>query len=106
MVSAIATTIRFGLLAATSWSTGTVLAFDTVSETFRRMARPPPLRNGNGNDHREFKGGGELSLCLLEMDGMVAVAAILGGSMDVWVLQDYDDDESWARHRRFCKRVG
>jgi hypothetical protein len=82
-------------------ATGTVLAFDTVSATFRQIARPPPLRNGNG--HREFKGGGELSLCLLEMDGMVAVAAILGDSMDVWVLQDYDDDKSWAhRHRVDC----
>jgi hypothetical protein len=67
-----------------------------VYETFQRMARPPPLRNGN--DHGEFKGGGELSLCMLQMDAMVAVAAILGGSMDVWVLQDYDDDESWT-HR-------
>jgi hypothetical protein len=37
------------------------------------------------------------------MDGMVAVAAILGDSMDVWVLQDYDDDKSWAhRHRVDC----
>jgi hypothetical protein len=34
------------------------------------------------------------------MDAMVAVAAILGGSMDVRVLQDYDDDESWAHRRR------
>ncbi|XP_066361549.1 F-box protein At5g49610-like [Miscanthus floridulus] len=84
-------------------ATGTVLVFDTVSETFRRMARPPPLRNGNGNDHGEIEGGGELSLCLLEMDGMLAVAAILGGSMDVWVLQDYDNDETWAhRHRVDC----
>jgi hypothetical protein len=77
-------------------ATGMVLAFDTVSEMFQRMARSPLLRNGN--DHGEFKGGGELSLCLLQMDVMVAVAAILGGSMDVRVLQDYDD-ESWA-HRR------
>jgi hypothetical protein len=75
-----------------------VLAFDTVPETFQRIARPPPLRNGN--DHTEFKGGSELSLCLLQMDAMVAVAAILGGSMDVRVLQDYDDDESWAHRRR------
>jgi hypothetical protein len=75
-----------------------VLAFDTVSETFQRMVRPPPLRNGN--DHTEFKGGGELSLCPLQMDAMVAVAVILGGSMDVRVLQDYDDNESWAHRRR------
>jgi hypothetical protein len=34
------------------------------------------------------------------MDAMVAVAAILGGSMDVRVLQDYEDDESWAHRRR------
>jgi hypothetical protein len=67
-----------------------VLAFDTVSETFQQMARPPPLRNRN--DHTKFKGGGELSLCLLQMDAMVTVAAILGGSMDVRVLQDYDDE--------------
>ncbi|CAL4901520.1 unnamed protein product [Urochloa decumbens] len=68
--------------------TGKILAFDTVSETFRRMSRPPSMgRNGRPS--------------LLEMDGKVAMAAVLEGlHMDLWVLEDYGDDESWARRHR------
>ncbi|CAL4895173.1 unnamed protein product [Urochloa decumbens] len=70
--------------------TGKILAFDTVSETFRRISRPPSMdRHGTPS--------------LLEMDGKVAMAAVLEGRlhMDLWVLEDYyGDDESWAhRHR-------
>jgi hypothetical protein len=31
------------------------------------------------------------------MDGKLAMAAIYDGFMDLWVLEDYDNDESWAR---------
>ncbi|CAL4909834.1 unnamed protein product [Urochloa decumbens] len=68
--------------------TGKILAFDTVSETFRRMSRPPSM-NRHGKPS------------LLEMDGKVSMAAVLKGlHMDLWVLEDYGDDESWARRHR------
>ncbi|CAN6358923.1 unnamed protein product [Urochloa humidicola] len=68
--------------------TDKILAFDTVSETFRLMSRPPSMeRHGRPS--------------LLEMDGKVAMAAVLEGlHMDLWVLEDYGDDESWARRHR------
>ncbi|XBH86838.1 hypothetical protein VPH35_074420 [Triticum aestivum] len=70
-----------------------ILAFDTVSEDFRLMSRPPWPR-----DHYDDE-----DLCLLELDGRLAVTApeLHGDS-------DYDDDQSWS-HRfrivlppRFC----
>ncbi|KAL6618676.1 hypothetical protein ACP70R_033815 [Stipagrostis hirtigluma subsp. patula] len=64
-----------------------ILSFDTVSETFRRMARPP------ARDCLD-------RLFLLELDGKLAMTAILDGSMDLWVLGDYSDDESWTRRLR------
>ena len=81
--------------------TDKILAFDTVSETFRRtMPRPPLL--GTKKQYGEMP-----ILSLLEMDGKLAVAATpdLDSSsmrMDLWVLEDYDSDdgESWTcRHR-------
>ncbi|RCV16463.1 hypothetical protein SETIT_3G140200v2 [Setaria italica] len=67
-----------------------ILAFDTVSETFRRISRPPRRSTNRGVE--EF--------FLLEMDGKLAMAAFLDGSMDLWVLEDYDNDGSWARRFR------
>ncbi|OEL17503.1 hypothetical protein BAE44_0021477 [Dichanthelium oligosanthes] len=69
--------------------TDKILAFDTVSETFRRMSRPP-LMDQYGEPY------------LLEMDRKLAMAAILLGftQMDLWVLEDYGNDESWARRHR------
>ncbi|KAK3137844.1 hypothetical protein QOZ80_5AG0361210 [Eleusine coracana subsp. coracana] len=74
--------------------TNKILAFDTVSETFRRMSRPPPLTTMDGNQQLF------MFLSLLEVDGMVAMMANLRGIMDLWVLQDYDDDQSWTRRLR------
>ncbi|KAE8807593.1 hypothetical protein D1007_16135 [Hordeum vulgare] len=66
-----------------------ILAFDTVSEDFRLMSRPA--------DHccNEY-------LCLLELDGRLAVTApgLHGGSTELWVLEDYDDDQSWSHRFR------
>ncbi|KAG2625669.1 hypothetical protein PVAP13_3KG312227, partial [Panicum virgatum] len=64
-----------------------ILTFDTVAETFRRIPRPPRRR-----DDRTYE-----ELSLLEMDGKLAMAAFYDGFMDLWVLEDYDNDESWAR---------
>ncbi|TVU33466.1 hypothetical protein EJB05_25286, partial [Eragrostis curvula] len=66
---------------------GKILAFDTVSETFRQISRPPRDRR-----YEQF--------FLLEMEGMLAMTAIVNGAMDVWVLEDYNDDRSWTRRHR------
>ncbi|CAN6336625.1 unnamed protein product [Urochloa humidicola] len=68
--------------------TGDVLVFDTVREPFRRMARPPVAVGSAGDP------------VLMEADGMLAAAAIRGGSVDIWVMEDYSDGESWARRHR------
>ncbi|CAL4909609.1 unnamed protein product [Urochloa decumbens] len=69
---------------------GKIVAFDTLSETFRRMPRPPRRREGG------YCG----ELFLLEVGGMLAVADFLNGSMDLWVMEDYDDGASWRRRLR------
>ncbi|CAL4909618.1 unnamed protein product [Urochloa decumbens] len=69
---------------------GKIVAFDTLSETFRRMSRPPRRRDG----------GHCGELFLLEVGGMLAVADFLNGSMDLWVMEDYDDGASWRRRLR------
>jgi F-box interacting protein len=70
--------------------TGKMLAFDTASETFRLMARPP----------------GVTTAALLELDGSLCAAAIMQtqtpgivARLDVWVLQDHDT-ESWTLRYR------
>ncbi|XP_002440353.2 uncharacterized protein LOC8066539 [Sorghum bicolor] len=72
--------------------TGKMLAFDTASETFRLMARPP----------------GVTTAALLELDGSLCAADVVqqapgvAARLDVWALQDHDHDtaESWTlRHR-------
>ncbi|CAL4901521.1 unnamed protein product [Urochloa decumbens] len=60
-----------------------VLVFDTVRETFRRMARPPVGR----------RSGGWLTGCWPRR-------AIRGGSVDIWVMEDHDGGESWTRRHR------
>ncbi|XBH86842.1 hypothetical protein VPH35_074424 [Triticum aestivum] len=73
-------------------STEKILAFDTVSEDFRLISRPPWPR-----DHYHDE-----DLCLMELDGRLAVTApeLHGDSMELWVLVDYDDDQSWSRRFR------
>ncbi|CAN6331944.1 unnamed protein product [Urochloa humidicola] len=68
---------------------GKIVAFNTLTETFRRMPRPP--RRDGGYCGEFF---------LLEVDGMLAVADFLSGSMDLWVLEDYNDGASWRRRLR------
>ncbi|KAL6620727.1 hypothetical protein ACP70R_035866 [Stipagrostis hirtigluma subsp. patula] len=67
-----------------------IMAFDTVSETFRRISRPPGRSDRYRGEH----------YFLLEMDGMLAMTDILNGSMDLWVLRNYDNDRSWRRRLR------
>ncbi|CAL4917116.1 unnamed protein product [Urochloa decumbens] len=69
--------------------TSKIVAFDTESETFRRISLAP-LINRNPEER----------LCLTETDGKLAMAAIEQGSMDLWVLQDYNDDGTWTRRLR------
>ncbi|CAN6341060.1 unnamed protein product [Urochloa humidicola] len=60
-------------------STGKILAFHTVTETFRLMARPPRAT----------------SVALLELDGVLCAVAFEGtASLNIWVLQDYES-ERW-----------
>ncbi|XP_034586501.1 F-box protein CPR1 [Setaria viridis] len=70
--------------------TNKIVVFDTVSEALRRTSQPPLMMNRYDEPS------------LLEMDGMVAMAAILHGSqhMDLWVLEDYGSDEKWTRRHR------
>lgn len=54
-----------------------MLAFDTASETFRLMSRPPERT-------------GDTARVLLELDGELSVAAMQGvTSLAIWALQDY-----------------
>ncbi|CAN6282798.1 unnamed protein product [Urochloa humidicola] len=71
--------------------TSKIVAFDTESETFRRISLP---RLSNRHPEPEER------LCLTEMDGKLAMAAIEEGSMDLWVLEDYNDDGTWTRRLR------
>ncbi|KAJ1253730.1 hypothetical protein BS78_K202900 [Paspalum vaginatum] len=64
-----------------------ILAFDTVSEAFGRISRPPA----------RYRIHNMLGIFLLEVDGKLAMTDISEGSMDLWVLDDYDNDESWTR---------
>ncbi|CAL4909778.1 unnamed protein product [Urochloa decumbens] len=67
--------------------TGKMLAFDTDSEAFRLMSRPPER-------------AGDTARVLLELDGELSVAAMQGvASLAVWALQDYGA-EIWALRRR------
>jgi len=65
-----------------------MLAFDTASETFRLMARPP----------------GVTTAALLKLDGSLCAAAMMtpvgmAARLDVWVLQDHDTETWTLRHR-------
>lgn len=69
--------------------TGKMLAFHTVSETFRLMSRPP-----------ERVGDTTTSRSLFELDGELCVAAMQSvTSLDIWVLQDYKAESWMLRHR-------
>jgi hypothetical protein len=70
--------------------TGKMLAFDTVSETFRLMSGPP------GPERPDL----EWMRDLLVLDGELSVATKLDLTLDIWVLQDYGAAERWTlRHR-------
>ncbi|KAF8726746.1 hypothetical protein HU200_019217 [Digitaria exilis] len=69
-----------------------IVAFDGGSETFRRIARPPTRRG--------CYPGEALFLLKADDDRMLAMADFLRGSMDLWVLEDYEDDASWALRLR------
>ncbi|KAF8783572.1 hypothetical protein HU200_000510 [Digitaria exilis] len=67
-----------------------ILVFDTVQETFRRMP-PPPV--GSFYDATD--------LFLLETaQGMLSVAAMRWGCVDIWVMEDYNNGQSWTRRHR------
>ncbi|KAG2624696.1 hypothetical protein PVAP13_3KG362770 [Panicum virgatum] len=70
--------------------TGKMLGFDTASEAFRLMSRPPvPERAG---------GGAPTATALLDLDGggELSVAAMQDAtSLAVWALQDYET-ETWT----------
>ncbi|PUZ64716.1 hypothetical protein GQ55_3G165100 [Panicum hallii var. hallii] len=71
---------------------GKIVAFDTEAETFRLIHRPP---------RRVVRYSGGVELFLLQVDGMLAMADFLNGSMDLWVLEDHDDnDASWTLRLR------
>uniref|UniRef100_A0A8I6WXA1 F-box domain-containing protein n=1 Tax=Hordeum vulgare subsp. vulgare TaxID=112509 RepID=A0A8I6WXA1_HORVV len=71
--------------------TGKMLAFHTVSETFRLMSRPPERAGGDTTT---------TSRSLLELDGELCVAAMQSvTSLDIWVLQDYKAETWMLRHR-------
>ncbi|KAL6629209.1 hypothetical protein ACP70R_028974 [Stipagrostis hirtigluma subsp. patula] len=69
---------------------GDIVAFDTVSETFRLIPRPPST-----SLHR---------LGLFDMDGALAASAVpewsMPARMDVWVLGDGDSGETWTCRAR------
>ncbi|RLM80003.1 hypothetical protein C2845_PM12G01650 [Panicum miliaceum] len=67
---------------------GDMVAFDTASETFRRIP-PPPLAGPHPHHLRAF-----------DMGGTLAVSAVTQASlrMDVWALES--DGEAWARRLR------
>ncbi|XP_062179523.1 F-box protein At5g49610-like [Phragmites australis] len=65
-------------------STGKILAFHTVSETFQLMSRPP----------------GVTIAALVEIDGALSAATMPSPTrLDIWVLQDYEA-ESWTLRLR------
>ncbi|CAL5003325.1 unnamed protein product [Urochloa decumbens] len=70
--------------------TDKILAFDPGAETFRLIPRPPTR-----DQEREW-------VSLVRAHGSLAVTAILKGSMDLWVLEDYDSDDSgsWTHRLR------
>ncbi|CAM0871394.1 unnamed protein product [Alopecurus aequalis] len=70
-----------------------ILAFDTVSEAFRLISRPP----WPSDRHYEA-----MEISLLELDGMLAATANepSSDSMELWVLEDYGNDRSWSRRFR------
>ncbi|KAF6987144.1 hypothetical protein CFC21_004815 [Triticum aestivum] len=84
-------------------STGKILAFDTLSEEFRLISCPAWPTGQYSYLH---------DLCLMELHGRLAITTNLlcGEFMELWVLEDYDDDRSWSHRFRiqlplpFCVR--
>uniref|UniRef100_M8C2G9 Uncharacterized protein n=1 Tax=Aegilops tauschii TaxID=37682 RepID=M8C2G9_AEGTA len=86
-------------------STGNkILAFDTLSEEFRLISCPEWPRGRYSYLH---------DLCLMELHDRLAITTTLlcGDFMELWMLEDYDDDDrSWSHRFRiqlpppFCVR--
>ncbi|CAD6343335.1 unnamed protein product [Miscanthus lutarioriparius] len=75
-------------------STGKMLAFDTASETFRLMPRPPAVPEPTTTETDAAMSD------LLELDGELSVATIYGAkTLDIWALQDYEAEKWTLRHR-------
>ncbi|KAF8692033.1 hypothetical protein HU200_039981 [Digitaria exilis] len=74
--------------------TDAILAFDTVSETIRRIPRPPPVRSQSRSDDLLY----EPPCFLVEAHGNLAVMAVVEGCMYLCVMEDYNSDSSWRRH--------
>ncbi|XBJ13606.1 hypothetical protein VPH35_005755 [Triticum aestivum] len=76
-------------------TTGKILAFDTLSEEFQLISCPEWSRGQYSYLH---------DLCLMELHGRLAITTTLlcGDFMELWVLEDYDDDDrSWS----YCFRI-
>jgi len=75
-------------------STGKMLAFDTASETFRLMPRPPAAPEPTTTETDAAMSD------LLELDGELSVATIYGATtLYIWALQDYEAEKWTLRHR-------
>ncbi|CAL5096550.1 unnamed protein product [Urochloa decumbens] len=59
-----------------------------------RLPPPPPPRLTLKKNYAAD------DLVLMEADGMLATAAIRGGSVDIWVMEDHDGGERWTRRHR------
>ncbi|CAM0871396.1 unnamed protein product [Alopecurus aequalis] len=70
-----------------------ILTFDTVSEAFQLISSPPWPSDQYYQPQE---------ICLLELDGMLAATANepSSDSMELWVLEDYENDRSWSRRFR------
>ncbi|KAK3154173.1 hypothetical protein QOZ80_2BG0187190 [Eleusine coracana subsp. coracana] len=79
-------------------ATAKMLAFDTVAETFRLVARPPARRESSSRALFELDDGNNTS-----SKKLLGVADLQGEtSLDVWVLHGYGtpNKERWSLHHR------
>ncbi|OEL38570.1 hypothetical protein BAE44_0000413 [Dichanthelium oligosanthes] len=80
-----------------------MLAFDTSSETFRLMSRPPETTERPGLETMRDLLDYPSCICILDglLDGELSVATKQFLTLDIWVLPDYEGAaQIWAlRHR-------
>jgi hypothetical protein len=82
-------------------STGRMLAFDTVSETFRLMAGPPQAQERGETTNMallELDGGEELGVAAMQA-GQFLTTPTTPTSVAIWALQDYEAETWTLRHR-------